>query len=150
METTTNDNLIRWYERQYGPFVHMSQLDKAIWLRYLMAGGSQFAPFIYDLRVGDGVKMPTGSTDFDIRAALALTTKRIDAIAFHANRVRIYEVKQRAGLSAIGQLVGYKTLHDLAFPSSSVSEMWLITDRLQPDMTTPLITAGINYVEVGE
>ena len=63
--------------------------------------------------------------------------------------MRIIEVKQRAGLGAIGQLIGYKELFDKMPGPYSDSEMWLITDCLQPDMKTLLISNNINFVEVG-
>jgi hypothetical protein len=144
-----NDELLKYYERQYGPFLHMAQNDKAIWMRYLIQGGTIFAPFEYDVRVGDGVTMPTGSTSQEIGIAFALTTKRIDAVCVNQNKVRIIEVKQRAGLSAIGQLLGYKELYEKSFAPPLECEMFLVTDELQPDMRPLLITNKIGFIEVG-
>jgi len=141
--------LLTHYERLYGPFVHMAPNDKAIWLRYLMMGGAQLAPFQYDVRVGTGVQMPSGSSPMELNIAHALTTKRIDALCHVDGKVRIIEVKQRAGLSAIGQLIGYGQLFVKTFPQSPPYELWLVTDQLQPDMSGVLIENNIHYVEVG-
>lgn len=146
---STADPLIETYERRYGPFIHMAPLDKSVWVRYLMQGGAQFAPFTYDLRVGNGLKMPAGSDSITLRTAYALTTKRIDVLCFVDQRPRIIEVKQRAGLSAVGQLIGYRDLYNRQFPEQPIPEMFLVTDVLQPDMRPVLLESNISYYEVG-
>lgn len=145
-----DDQLIKFYERTYGPFVHMSEPEKAIWLRYLMAGGTSLAPFEYDLRVGRGLDMGAAATGFEVRTAAALTTKRIDAIARSGSTIVIFEVKQRAGLGSIGQMIGYRDLYLQTFPTSTTVEMLLVTDQLQPDMVQLLIQNQIRYYEVGQ
>jgi len=145
----TDDQLIKFYERTYGPFVHMSELDKAIWLRYLMQGGTILAPFRYDVNVGDGVDMGPGANGFEVRTAYALTTKRIDVLALKGSTIVVIEVKQRAGLGAIGQLIGYRDLFMRQFPDRTIVEMLLVTDTLQPDMVHLLAQNNIQYYEVG-
>lgn len=146
---TEPDGIHIQLERQFGPFVHMSQPEKAIWIRWLLAGGTRFAPFRYDIRVGDGLQMPAGSDGFAIRAAYALTTKRIDALYFEGSNAVIVEVKQRAGASAIGQLITYRDLLLRSPYAPATASMLLITDELQPDMETVLRENGIFWNEVG-
>lgn len=145
----SDDQLIKFYERAYGPFVHMSEPEKAIWLRYLIAGGASLAPFTYDLRVGNGLDMGRNATGFEVRTAFALTTKRIDVVARRGSTIVIVEVKQRAGLGSIGQMIGYRDLYLKSFPTSTAVEMLLVTDELQPDMVQLLIQNEITYYEVG-
>jgi hypothetical protein len=140
---------LKLYERQYGPFTHMASGDKAIWLRYLMQGGAQYAPFTYDLRVGNGLRMPQTASGYAIRSARALTTKRIDVVCFIGYRPWVIEVKQRAGLSAIGQMIGYRNLYAADHPFQEVPGMMLVTDELQPDMEQLLIEQEIMFTEVG-
>lgn len=147
MEDTT---VLQWYERLYGPFVHMSQEEKAIFIRWLQAGASKFAPFAYDVRVGDGLIMPAGSSGYAVRSAYALTTKRIDAVYQHDGTTVIVEVKRRAGLSAIGQLLGYRDLYAKTPGFTGALSMLLVTDELQPDMQEPLRQQGIFWNEVGK
>ena len=142
-------DLIRFYERQFGPFVHMGAADKAIWVRYLMQGGAAYAPFSYDLRVGHGVEAPRGTGIIGTKAAYALTTKRIDVVCYRGNTVRIIEVKQRAGLSAIGQLIGYRDLYNQQNSDGYAVELMLVTDELQPDMQSILEQQTIAWYEVG-
>ena len=140
--------LANHYERIFGPFTHMGPGDKAIWTTYLMHGGAQFAPFEYDLRVGDGTQLPDGSNQLSRSIALALTRKRIDVLYFFQNRPVIVEVKQRAGLSAVGQLLGYRKLYMTDHPDHGEPMLLLVTDVLQPDMIPILIENNIQYFEV--
>lgn len=140
---------IALYERLFGPFVHMSQGEKAIWVRWLQKGGSQYAPFIYDLRVGDGLNMGPTATAYEKSRAFALTTKRIDALYIRDHVAVIIEVKPRAGLSAVGQLLGYRDLLRATPNFTDDIAMLLVTDTLQPDMETVLTASGISWNEVG-
>jgi hypothetical protein len=144
------DELGRTYERLYGPFTHMGPGDKAIWTKYLLAGGAQFAPFTYDLRVGDGADLGPNPNQLQRSIAAALTRKRIDVLYYRDGNPIIVEVKQRAGLTAIGQLLGYQRLFMRDNPSSPMPILVLVTDVLQPDMVDTLIEYGIAYYEVGQ
>lgn len=136
------------YERQFGPFVHMGPEDKAIWLRFLLRGGTRFAPFQYDLRVGEGIKMPADASARERHIAQTLTTKRIDVVWMHNGETIICEVKKRAGSTAIGQLILYSDLYRKTFPDMPPPRRVLITDQLEPDMAATLIENDIQYIEV--
>lgn len=128
----------------------MAPNDKSIWSRWLLQGGSQYAPFTYDVRVGDGVIMPPTDPAVTHKIAYALTTKRIDAIAMINDVWTIIEIRKRAGLSAIGALYGYGMLWSQNPPDSRRYQLWLVTDYLQPDMTNLLSDANIRAFEVGQ
>lgn len=144
------DATLRQYERAYGPFVHMSQEEKAIWLRFLQQGGTMYAPFHYDVRVGDGLQMPPGSSSYEIKSARALTTKRIDVLFFDRILPVVVEVKRRAGLGVIGQLIGYRDLFLKDQTTFEIAAMLLVTDELQPDLAGILEQQGIRYVIVDQ
>jgi len=128
----------------------MGNADKAIWLRYLAAGGGVNAPFTYDLRVGEGVKMPADSDRMTQDAARALTTKRIDVVWMRNDHVYICEVKPRAGAAAIGQLINYRNLYRSTISTEYPIRLVLLTDRLQQDTLNSIIENDIQVVEVGE
>lgn len=123
----------------------MSPQDKAIWFRYLLQGGNIFAPFVYDLRVGEGAELPPGSSATDYKVAQALTTKRIDVLWTTPTATVICEVKRRAGAGAIGQLLLYRQLYMTTFPTSQPVKMFLVTDELQPDVEVGLFANDIDY-----
>jgi hypothetical protein len=153
MNTQTTEqaasNLRRELRQRYGPFIRMAPLDEAIWLRFLAQGGHIYAPFTYDVRVGDGQIMPPGTDAKTRQVAYDLSTKRIDVIGVSGKRPLIIEVKQRAGLGCVGQLLGYKQLFDETPGITTSSLMMVVTDVLQPDMIQILNQNNIAFVEVG-
>jgi len=144
----TTPDLAATYERIYGPYTHMGPGDKAIWSAYLMAGAAQFAPFTYDLRVGNGADIGANPDRLTQSIAAALTRKRIDVLYFVDGVPVIVEVKQRAGPSAVGQLLSYQKLFMQDNPTLPKPRLVLVTDVLQPDMIATLIEYEISYYEV--
>lgn len=84
--------------------------DVALWDRFLSKHGQYFDRFDYDVHVGIGVRAPGGLETAQVQAISSLTQKRIDAVGYRDDEVWIFEVKPDAGLSALGQLVGYRWL----------------------------------------
>lgn len=132
----------------FGPYVHMGPADKILWRRWLDAGGSKLAPFQYDTRVGAGLQMPDGSTRLQREIAYIETAKRVDAIAYTQEPAIIFEVKPRAGTTAVGQLITYGDLWHQDNPFRSRPRLWLITDRLQPDIGFVLTKNGLQLTEL--
>ena len=141
---------IRELMQRFGRFVHMMPNEVPIWARWLEGEGARYAPYEYDVAVGEGVQLPEEASELERRIAAELTRKRIDAVSRQVGVVRIFEVKPRAGLSAVGQLLGYRELYRQTFRHRGPIELWLITDRLQPDMEPVLRRHGIIWREVGE
>lgn len=136
-------------EKQFGRFVHMSPQDKYIWAKALLDGWIKYAPFSYDVRVGDGVPVPESASRLEKLLAYQLGAKRIDVVAKPNGETWLIEVKPRAGLSAIGQLIGYRVLYAAEHPDETTIRTWLVTDQLQNDMIKPLEAAEIEVYEVG-
>lgn len=134
--------------RRFGPFRHMMPAEVPIWVKWLSGEGQRYEPYEYDVKVGDGIQLPEEASELERRIATELTRKRIDAVSRRIGVVRIFEVKPRAGLTAIGQLLGYRELYRKTFRWSGKIELWLITDRLQPDMEPILRRHGIIWREV--
>lgn len=132
----------------FGPFLHLMPLEVVIWERWLAGEGAAYAPYRYDVRVGEGLQMGTGANELERHIAHIETQKRIDAVSETQEEKNIWEVKSRAGLGAIGQLLGYGSLYRSTYNYSGEMKLWLITDRLQPDLPPLLREAGITYREV--
>lgn len=134
--------------QRLGKYRHMMPNEVPIWERWLAGEGARFAPYEYDVAVGEGLVIEGEADELVKRIAQALTKKRIDAVSKRLGVVRIFEVKPRAGLSAVGQLIGYRELYRQTFNYRGAIELWLITDRLQPDMEPILKRHGIIWREV--
>ena len=117
--------------RKYKPkplrkYPRMSDTDAQIWSSFLIEHGNEYDHFEYDVRVGTGVNVDQNIPARYIDDFRALTQKRIDAVGFRNNGVDIFEVKQRAGLSALGQLNAYQALFQQSFPNIPVLALILV------------------------
>mgnify|MGYP001562809153 CR=1 FL=1 len=111
----------------------MSPSDIPLWQEFLRLHGKEYTAFEYDVPVGDGIPPPEDIPDFAKKDWIALTKKRIDVVGFKANDVEIFEIKPRAGLTALGQLLGYWTLYKKTHGNSFHISLTLITSMLTPD-----------------
>lgn len=114
-------------------FSHMSPAESVLWKSWLEEFGTVFSSFVYDLHVGEGI---TIGPEYDVMTqglAKSLTQKRIDVVAMQGTVVWIIEVKVQAGLSALGQLMGYKTLYEREHPELGSVRLVLVTDNILPD-----------------
>lgn len=110
---------------------------------WLLAHELEYDRFEYNVRVGAGVDPGPQWPENIRKQAIENTQKRIDAVAYKGDSATIIEVKDRAGASAIGQLLTYLPLFEEAFPAYKSPAMILITNRVQPDLLPVLERAGI-------
>jgi hypothetical protein len=109
----------------------------------------EYDRFDYNVRLGGGFD-PGPTWDEAIRRmAIANTQKRVDAVGYQGNLVSLIEVKDRAGFSAIGQLVGYEALWLHENPGAQQPRLILVCNRFAPDILPVLQKQGIelNVVE---
>jgi len=115
--------------RVFPRYPHMGPMESQIWHRFLAITNLRFTRINYDVRVGTGV-LPKWleeeykrklklyeqglisyaslrETEAIIKSITALTQLRIDVVAETEKEVWIFEVKPRAGRSALGQLESY-------------------------------------------
>lgn len=127
-------------------FPHLLEEDAKVWRRYLAAHGSQFESFTYDIRVGDG-RDPGPGFETNIRnMGIRLSQRRIDAAGFNGNKVTLFEITRRAGLTAIGQLKTYPILWKRMFPDTDLQGIILIAESIQDDIEPTLIADNLQFL----
>lgn len=99
-----------------------------------------FDRFDYNVRIGTGFDPGPSVSDSLRQMAIANSQKRIDAVGYKGTAVTLIEVKDRAGFSAVGQLVGYLHMWQAAYPDQPRPRLLLVANRLQDDI--PLVAAG--------
>lgn len=99
-----------------------------------------FDRFDYNVRIGTGFDPGPTVSDSIRQMAIQNSQKRIDAVGYKGTDVTLIEVKDRAGFSAVGQLVGYLHMWQAAHPEQAKPRLLLVANRLQDDI--PLVAAG--------
>lgn len=115
------------------------------WLRLHESGYDRFD---YNVRLGDGTD-PGPTWPDDLRQMAILNTqKRVDAVAYKADVPTLIEVKDRAGFSAVGQIVGYDALWRKQFPTSPAPLLLIVCNRFVGDILPVLQRNNISLVQV--
>lgn len=90
------------------------------------------ATFDYNVPVGQGIVPDKALPDHVKQMAVKNSQRKIDAVMSVGQARSIIEVKERAQLGSIGQLLGYQHLWEQEHPGETVPAMVLITARLSP------------------
>jgi len=67
---------------------------------------------------------------------MATSRKRVDVIGETEKEIIIYEIKEYAGMGALGQLLCYEALYREEYKPTKPIRKTVITDRLPPNMAT--------------
>lgn len=104
-----------------------------LWQEFLKLHGNKYNAFEYDVLVGEGTPPIEGIPEFAKKDWLDLTKKRIDVVGFRPDSIDIIEIKPRAGLSSLGQLLSYAQLFRLTRNPKLPVRLVLVTNFLTPD-----------------
>ena len=117
--------------------------DRAVWTKFLDTDGHRIKRVWYDVKVGHGVFLPVGSTDVDKRIAAGLTRKRIDCVCSVGGGFWVVEVKPRASMQAIGQVISYARLFTRDYKPAG--EVWpvIVCDKYDQDLLEEFDEFGI-------
>jgi hypothetical protein len=123
----------------------MLPAEIAVWRAWLRLHQTEYDRFDYNTRVGPGFDPGGGVPDFVRQMSIKNTKKRIDAVGWKGDQPLIVEVKDRAGLSAIGQLMGYIVHWKLENPHKVPPQSLLVARALAPGMVDVLTSHSLNY-----
>jgi hypothetical protein len=129
-------------------YPHMLPPDARIWDAFVYLHSTAFTNVQYDVHVGEGMPRQQHWDDSIYRMAKIITQRRIDVIGWKNQIPWIIEVKQSPGVSAVGQLVSYKTLYLREYPQHISVKLYLICDRLDQDIAFVLRQNNIFFTVV--
>ncbi len=92
-------------------YPHLIGEDIQVWTRFILKFPDKFDTVDYDVKVGKGASTDPLPDKTSKQYWASLTKKRIDVIGYKNYYVTIVEVKKRAGLFTLGQILGYKFLY---------------------------------------
>lgn len=122
--------------------------DKLVWDRFVDRFPEYFDSVDYDFRVGDGAPLSPSWDESTKLTVTALTQKRLDVLGWNDESPTIVEVKGRVGLSALGQVFGYRDLFMRDLPNFPRPALMVVCDRIFPDDEFILKKNGIRVVVV--
>jgi hypothetical protein len=123
----------------------MLPTEIAVWRAWLRLHQAEYDRFEYNVRVGPGFDPGPGVHPNDRKMASDITRKRIDALAWQGDNPTLIEVKERAGLSAVGQLLGYVVHWKIEHPNNTNPRALLVASRIAPGVKEVLQAHGLNY-----
>lgn len=92
-------------------FPHLLPHERRVWERFLTVAPMRLDSLEYDRRLGEGIPLDPSWPEWVKVSARALTQKRVDVIGRSGPETWLFEVKVRAGSSALGQLLTYALLY---------------------------------------
>ena len=115
-------------------YPHMKEYEGLVWERFLARMPWEVVRMAYDVRLGEGARVAEGVPDWVRRMAWALSTKRVDVLVETPREFIIVEVKARAALSAVGQLLGYLVLFQQQYRPEKRVRLAIVCEHVAPDM----------------
>jgi hypothetical protein len=121
-------------ERATYPGLNSVSVD--LWRKFLKYYQGDFESYNYNVHVGQGIQAPAYLTPDEAALWKSLTQKRIDVTAERQGETWIFEIVERPGLAAVGQLIGYEHLGRIYLNTQEVVRTALICARLGHDMAS--------------
>ena len=126
----------------------MPKLESNITRAWLRTYGANYDRVEFNTRVGKGQDIQPGVTDATAQQFSNLTRKRIDIAAYIGSLVDLVEVKPRASMGAIGQLLGYRHLWQEDFPAIAVRLLIEIAQIVDQDVRRASAAQGVTVLQL--
>lgn len=130
-----------WYD-------HMGAQDVALWERFIAAYPTAYDLCQYDVAVGSVPKFDTTVNPDTAGNVERLYMRKIDVVGYKGGGMDIVEIKPRAGMSAVGQVVGYRELYVRDHKPAVTPNAVIITDRSDLDLEHVAAGQGVRVVVV--
>lgn len=141
-------------ERRYYP--GLIEEETRLWRRWLRLYERDFVAFEYNVRVGQGVRVPrraiTGDPVLDEQFRELFrqwTQRKVDVLGFKGPETWIIEVEERPSTRALGQLLAYQELLPDVRPNVGPVQLALVCVFLGPDMLRVVEAQDILVFQLG-
>ncbi len=126
-------------------FPGMPALESNIARGWIRLYARDYDSLDFNVRLGQGRPLVEGLSPEIALQQTMLSQRRADIIAHVSAFVDIVEVKDRATLSAIGQLVGYRKLWSDTNPQIVVRRLIVVARDVPPDVENVFRHEGIEF-----
>ena len=131
-------------------YPHLVASDILVWDAFVLKFPSLFDLVTYDLHVGVGLHPSESVAPRLQQMWTTITQKRIDAITTAGTNLFVIEVKDRPGLPALGQVLGYVALiQDLPLAGYNIIPL-IVASVIEPDIETAAEFYGVRYYDLSD
>lgn len=131
-------------------YPHLAGGDIPVWHKFVTDHGHLYQGFVYDLQVGVGLNTGIIGDEALLKMWRGLTKKRIDVLGILSKRIHVIEVKERPGISVLGQALGYVTLLEDSGRFNAPLIPVVVGGIIEPDIERVLNAQGVKYYDVGD
>ena len=131
-------------------YPHMRDSEARIWNAYVEAFGLPPGRVEYDVRLGQGAPVDAAWPAWMVAMVKALSQKRADVVAETSEEITIFELKRRAGMSCLGQLMGYEALMMKERGTWKPVVLVAVCEGTEPDMVEAFEYYKVDVVVLGE
>lgn len=146
MPKDTTPEMFAYGKRYWYP--HMKPYDIAIWEKFMEEFPDMYDYCQYDVPVGQVPPHALDAVSAEGGTAEMLYKRKIDVVAYKGDQIDIIELKPNAGMSAIGQVNGYRMLYIRDYSPSVTPKAIIITDSVDPDTAHVAHEQGVQIVVV--
>ena len=129
-------------------YPHLIGEDTEVWSRFILKFPDRFDTVDYDVKVGKGADTDPIPEEHYKKQWATLTKKRIDVIGYKNDVPCIVEVKKRASLFTLGQVLGYRFLYLREHPELRSIRTLIVCSSIDPDDIAVLNYFGIPFFVV--
>ncbi len=121
----------------------MASLERRLWTAWRLAHLVDYRAFFYDVAIGEGTDPGPKEPDNYRYGFIRLSRLRLDAVGARDTGWDLFEVRPRAGASALGAILTYLAAWKADPPDTRQPSGVLITDQARPEIVPLLQAAGI-------
>jgi hypothetical protein len=129
-------------------YPHMLKREERIWDAYLAEYGMPAGRIDYDVHLGEGAPISPEWPEWMAVMVKALSTKRADVVAETRFSITIFEIKRRAGLSCLGQLLGYEALMTKERGGWKPINLVAVCAEIEPDMAETFSYYKVEVIQI--
>src|SRR6266850_4330538 len=118
-------------------------LESLLAQAYVRRNPERWEDYQFNFRLGSGLDPGPNYEDGIRRMNILLTQKRVDMVTRKGGLYGLWELKARAGLSALGQLLGYAAMWEKEGRPTSGLTLGIITRLVDADVSIALVRHNI-------
>ncbi|MBA7708109.1 hypothetical protein ES703_116997 [subsurface metagenome] len=124
-------------------YPHMLAEDNSVWTRFLTTDAHRLKEVWYDVKVGLPVLLDVGASDIERRIAAGVTRKRIDVVCSVAGGFWVVEIKPRASMQALGQVISYVRMFKIEYAPAGQVIPVIVCDSYDEDLVDEFDELGV-------